>query len=162
MLSRCCRRASFSCFMKHFTPKSNEKHPISCEIRCFPGRGRKTRTLDTRFWSESISPQFLWYQWFADFLLSRFRASFSPRFGSSKIHLQSFRTTKMCGDDAPKLMLWQNDAFLMLCGNFPTLYMFGDYLMLSKILPSQSSDAMMLWCSERGELRLIQLCCSIP
>ena len=50
----------------------------------------------------------------------------------------------MCGDDAPKLMLWQNDAFLMLYGNFPTLYMFGDYLMLSKIYPSQSSDAMML------------------
>ena len=161
MLFRCCRRASFSCFMKPVTPKSNEKHPISYEIRCFPGRGRKTRTLDTRFWSESVTPQSLWYQWFADFLLSDFRASFSPEFGSSKIYLQSFGTMKMCSDDAPKMMLWQNDAFLMLFRNFPTLFILGDFLMMSKILPSQSSDAMMLWCSERGELRLIQLCCSI-
>ncbi len=50
----------------------------------------------------------------------------------------------MCDDDALKMMLWQNDAFLMLYGSFPTLYILGDFLMMSKILPSQSSDAMML------------------
>ena len=62
-----------------------------------------------------------------------------------KQHRESVRTNNWRERlERRKMMLWQNDAFLMLCGNFPTLYMFGDYLMLSKILPSQSSDAMML------------------
>ena len=150
MLSRCCRRASFFCFMKHFTPKSNEKHPISYEIRRFPGRGRKTRTLDTRFWSWRVSPQSLWYQRFADFSLSRFRASLSLEFGSSKIYLQSLRSKKYMA------MMLRNWCYgkMMLFWCYAEVFLHCIYSVIiwcyQKFSPPR---AVMLWCCDalKGE-----------